>query len=286
MAANSKIAWTDDTFNPWWGCMKVGPGCDNCYAAALDKRAGGDHWGEDLPRRTKPANWAKPVKWNTEAKESGKQRKVFCASMADVFDNRVPVSWRVDLFKVIKATPHLIWIILTKRIGNVPKMLPEDWGDGYPNVWLLITTVNQEEADRDIPKLMGINAVVRGLSIEPQLEEINLTDIPMVTEGVRHRLNTLSGNGFWWDDDHETRLKLGPAMHRPPIEWVICGAESGHGARPFNENWPRTLSNQCAGRTAFFYKQNVIDGKKIETPKLDGKQYMEFPTVPDTGAAK
>ena len=119
MAENSNIAWTDHTFNPWWGCQRVGPGCDNGYAATLDKRTGGEHWDANtLPRRTKEANWRKPLKWNKEAEVKGVRTKVFCASMADVFDNRIPVEWRNALWDLIKATPHLDWQLLTKRVGN------------------------------------------------------------------------------------------------------------------------------------------------------------------------
>lgn len=261
MAANSKIAWTDDTFNPWWGCQKVGPGCDHCYAAALDKRTGGDYFDtKTAPRRTKPANWAKPIKWNKEAAASGKRRLVFCASMADVFDNRVPVEWRVDLFELIKATPHLTWILLTKRIGNVSKMLPDDWGDGYPNVWLLITVVNQAEADRDILKLQAVPAAVRGLSVEPMLDEIDL---------YRGGFSLIA------------KQKSPCGKKYPGIDWVICGGESGPDRRPFYENWVRRLRDDClgSGMTKFFYKQRITEnGKKIETPYLDGQQWIEFPT--------
>ena len=145
MSANTKIEWTDHTFNPWWGCQKVGPGCDHCYAETLDKRTGGQHWGPGAERRrTSVKNWNDPVRWNKQefwvceecgqrgtdkdlAKTKGQpchhemtapvRQRVFCASMADVFDNAVPVEWRMDLFKLIADTPNLDWLILTKRIG-------------------------------------------------------------------------------------------------------------------------------------------------------------------------
>jgi len=245
MAENSKIAWTDNTFNPWVGCLRVSPGCDNCYAAAIDKRFGGTRWdGDDLPERTSAANWKLPLRWNRKAEKLGIRTKVFCASMADVFDNRVPEKWRTDLFELIKATPNLDWIILTKRIGNVKKMLPADWGRGYQNVWLLVTVVNQKEADRNIHKLLDTPAKIRGLSIEPQLEEVNLNKF------IAH------------------------------LDWVICGAESGPNCRPFELNWARALRDQCQETgTAFFYKQMIKNGKKIETPELDDKRWMEIPTT-------
>ena len=217
MAENSKISWTKHTFNPWWGCVKVGPGCDHCYAEGLDKRTGGHYWdGKTPPRRTKPANWNKPLKWNKEAEAAGERVEVFCASMADVFDNRVPKAWRVDLWALIKATPWLNWIIVTKRAGNIIKMLPEDWGDGYPNVWLLITVTDQKEADRDIPKLLKVPAALHGLSIEPQLALITLR--------------------------HSWLRKLG---------WVIQGAESGSKRRPFSMVWAEAIETQCGRWTQF-----------------------------------
>ena len=171
MGADSKIAWTHSTFNPWVGCSNVGPGCDHCYAEAMNKRWGNDNWGHDIPRRrTNVKYWAQPIRWNIAAQKSGERRRVFCASMADVFDNEVPLEWRVDLFDLIRATPYLDWLLLTKRIGNVSKMLPPDWGYGWPNVWLGITVVNQEEVDRDIPKLAAIPAWIKWLSMEPLLE--------------------------------------------------------------------------------------------------------------------
>ena len=167
---------------------------------------------------------------------------MFCASLADAFDNHVPLAWRDDLWALIRSTPHLDWILLTKRIGNVAKMLPDDWGDGYPNVWLLITVVNQEEADRDVPKLLNTPAVVRGVSIEPMLGPVNL-------------IGKDSG-----------------------IDWVICGAESGPRRRPFDEDWARYLRRQCeATNTPFFYKQVYRDGRKVDTPELDRRQWVEFP---------
>ena len=168
MSANSAIEWTDHTFNPWWGCQKVGPGCDHCYAETLDKRTGGQHWGPGAERRrTSVKNWHDPVRWNKQADaffaEHGRRQRVFCASMADVFDNAVDPQWRDDLFALILATPNLDWLLLTKRIGNVGNMLPVpfDFDKHYPNVWIGATIVNQEEADRDIPKLLAVTAAQR-----------------------------------------------------------------------------------------------------------------------------
>ncbi|MEC9266681.1 MAG: phage Gp37/Gp68 family protein [Pseudomonadota bacterium] len=242
MGENTKISWTDHTFNPWWGCQKVGPGCDHCYAESLDKRTGGAHWGPGaLRRRTSAVNWNKPRRWQKEAVKNGRRYRVFCASMADVFDNAVPTEWRGDLWQLIRETPALDWLLLTKRIGNVASMLPPDWNNGWKNVWLLATVVTQAEADRDVPKLTRLPAAVHGLSIEPQIENIIVPQ---------------------------------------RVDWIITGAESGHGARPYSEDWARSLRDQSAAMgAAFFYKQRIEGGRKIETPELDGQRHVAWPTT-------
>lgn len=236
MAENSKIEWTTHTFNPWEGCQKVGPGCDNCYAEARDVRfTGGTHWGPGAPRRlTSKANWAKPMKWNRESRDNvlrGYPRpRVFCASLADVFDNAVDPQWRADLFDLIRVTPNLDWLLLTKRPGNIAKMLPAGWGDGWPNIWLGCTVVNQEEADRDIPKLLAVPAAVRFLSIEPLLGPVDLT-----------RWSGIEGDGG--------TMGFG-------LDWVIVGGESGPHARPMHPDWARSLRDQCvAAGVPFLFKQ-------------------------------
>lgn len=229
MAENSKIEWTTHTFNPWIGCTKVGPGCDNCYAEAMmDHRYGRVKWGPHERVRTSEQNWRKPLSWNRNA--NGTRPRVFCASLADVFDNAANETWRADLFALIHATPNLDWLLLTKRIGNVAKMLPTDWRGGWPNVWLGATVVNQDEADRDIPKLLATPARTRFLSMEPLLGPVNL--IPMCPPEFQ------------------------PWLRADRIGWVIVGGESGTHARTMPEGWALEIRDQCkdAG-VAFFMKQ-------------------------------
>jgi protein gp37 len=264
MAENSKIEWTDHTFNPWIGCTKVSPGCDNCYAKAnFDDRKHRAKWGPGQPRsRTK--TWGDPVKWNARHAEffaqHGRRQRVFCASLADVFDNEVPAAWRQELVSLIVRTPNLDWLLLTKRIGNARRMLSDaSMHDGLlltandeykapPNLWLGATIVNQEEADRDIPKLLSTPAAVRFLSVEPMLGPIDL---------------------FWpetlWPDG--PRMCCGGhecgCMGQPidpwllyGINWVIVGGESGSGARPMHPDWARDLRDQCkAAGVPFLFKQ-------------------------------
>ena len=163
MAENSRIEWTTHTFNPWMGCQKVSPGCDHCYAEALmDTRYGKVQWGPHGVRvRTAPANWRKPLQWAKAARVDGIRPRVFCASLADVFDNKAPDGARADLFALIRQTPELDWLLLTKRPENIAKMLPPDWGEGYPNVWLGTTVEDQKRADHRVPILLRTPARVR-----------------------------------------------------------------------------------------------------------------------------
>jgi protein gp37 len=209
MAEFSKIAWTTHTFNPWIGCSHVSPGCVNCYAEGWDRRyRGGENWGPGAPRQvTSDANWAKPLAWNKSAPK-GERQRVFCASLADVFDLEAPAGQRERLFDLIRATPNLDWLLLTKRPQNVTAMLPLDWGTGYANVWMGVTTEDQKRADERIPILASIPAVVRFLSVEPQIEEIDF--------------------GKWLSGESA-----------PPFNWMIFGGESGPGARPFDPEWIR-----------------------------------------------
>ena len=223
MAENSNIEWTKHTFNPWIGCQKVGPGCDHCYAETWDARGiqgTATRWGPSAERtRTSVANWRKPLAWDRAAGLAGERHRVFCASLADVFDNHASIDqeWRSDLWRLIASTPNLDWMLLTKRPGNIEKMLPHGWGRGWHNVWLGCTVVNQEEADRDIPKLLKVDAAVRFLSMEPL---------------------------------------LGPVKLLGGIDLVIVGGESGPGARPMHPDWVRSLRDQCASSgTAFHFKQ-------------------------------
>lgn len=242
MVENSKIEWTDHTFSPWLGCTKVSPACDNCYAEEWAKRFGkGELWQGTL-RRTSPSNWSDPHRWNRKAAAAGKRERVFCASLSDVFDNAAPTDWRNDLWEVIRATPHLDWLLLTKRPQNIGKMLPRDWGTkGYTNVWLGTSVENQVEAARRIPILMDVPARVRFLSCEPLLGPVHLR--------------------FAHDEETGECIKGGwPMFGAEPtgkLHWVITGGESGPNARPSNPEWFRDLRDQCAAAgVPFLHKQN------------------------------
>lgn len=286
MSTQTNIEWADSTFNPWTGCTKVGPGCDRCYAEArMDKRLHTVKWGPGQERkRTSLHNWRQPVLWNARAfvqcdtcgwrgeKKSlhacpvctggtctPVRRRVFCASLADVFDNEVPNVWRQHLMTLVADTPNLDWLFLTKRIGNAARMLLEaSLHDGRlltahyyrppANLWLGATIVNQAEADRDIPKLLATPAAVRFLSMEPLLGSVCLTELqPPGAERV------------WIDALRGSAAPLagaGSSYRTSRIDWVIAGGESGHGARPMHPDWVRSLRDQCAADgVPFLFKQ-------------------------------
>ncbi|MEB2535846.1 phage Gp37/Gp68 family protein [Burkholderia sp. BCCIQ04A] len=267
MAENSTIEWTDHTFSPWIGCTKVSPGCDNCYAEHLmDTRLHKVVWGVQGERvRTSAATWREPIRWNARHAEffaaHGRRQRVFCASLADVFDNVVDPAWRADLFTLIERTPNLDWLLLTKRIGNVMSMVGEaaqyqfdldriEKPRLHDNIWLGATIVNQEEADRDIPKLLAVPARVRFLSMEPLLGPVDLTRV----------MRSSPGSDWSYCDDvlrgfraHKCGGHISPEN---AVNWVIVGGESGANARPMHPEWARDLRDQCAAAgVPFLFKQ-------------------------------
>ena len=265
MAENSAIEWTDHTFNGWIGCTKVGPGCDHCYAEALATTRLGVPWGPGAPRRrTAASTWKQPRRWNNRAVALGLRQRVFCSSLADVFDNEVPAEWRTDLFQLIRETPQLDWLLVTKRIGNAAKMV--EAAGGWPtNVWLGATIVDQAEANRDIPKLLATPGPrFRFLSMEPLLGQVNL-------EEAWHGENALSGECWgdcaWCTNGHPPlyncqrgRQEGGHWFDHPTgrsgLDWIIVGGESGPGARPMHPDWVILLRDQCeAAGVPFLFKQ-------------------------------
>src|SRR5579863_1074490 len=168
---NSQIEWTTHTFNPWWGCMKVSEGCKNCYAESLDNRYhhADPHWGPNSPRKEmSDKHWMQPFLWDQKAWKAGIKAKVFCASMADVFEvstDPVVVNGRKRLFNIIDNTPNLIWQLLTKRPENILNCVPVHWREAFPeNVWMGTSVENQEAANERIPHLLNVPAKVRFLS--------------------------------------------------------------------------------------------------------------------------
>ena len=258
---NSKIEWTHHTFNPWIGCTKVSPGCLHCYAETLmDTRYGRVKWGKGQPRsRTAADNWRKPKQWNKAAEGAAERPRVFCASLADWLDEEAPIEWLVDLLELIRTTPNLDWLLLTKRPENffarvreaAPGPSPEylgwrmDWLNGTPppNVWIGTSAEDQTRWDERMPLLMGIPARVRFVSAEPLVGRIHMGEL------------------------------------RP--DWLIVGGESGPGSRPMEREWVELLSEQCDDRTAFHFKQWGGVDKKATGRLLNGRTWDELPPVND-----
>jgi protein gp37 len=247
MGETTGIDWTDHTFNPWIGCSRVSPGCVNCYADDMSQRFGMGK-GQSLWRRhgkrqvTSAGNWRNPQKWDTAAFLAGRQARVFCASMADVFEDRRDLDEpRARLWRLIEGMPHLDWQLLTKRIDRVAELVP--WGNSWPpNVWLGTSIENQTWADRRLPVLRTIPAAVRFVSAEPLLGPVRLD---------------LDGIG-----------------------WVICGGESGHNARPMDPAWARQIRDDClAAGVPFFFKQWGGITSKANGKVLDGREWCEFPEL-------
>lgn len=244
------IGWTDHSWSPWWGCTKVSVGdkgaCVNCYAEALDKRVGGDHWGVGKPRREmSEAHWRAPLKWDRAAAAAGETRFVF-PSMCDPFDNEVEPAWRARFFDLMRATPHLTWLLLTKRPQNIGKQAKEA-GGLPPNAAIGATVVTQKEVARDIPHLIRADAALTPafvfLSVEPMQEHIDLT--PWLTRRM---------------------------------DWVICGGESGPHPRPMHADWARSLRDQClTAGIPFFFKQWGGRTPKANGKELDGREWCERP---------
>jgi protein gp37 len=273
MGENTKIPWAHHSFNPWYGCQKVSAACDYCYAEGWAKRSGLVAWGPNMERRrSSPANWKKPLAWDDEARRQGIRYRVFCGSLCDVFDNAVPPQWRSELFRIIAETPNLDWLLLTKRIDNAAEMVKQA-RDGamvarlptktpawpWPNVWVGITVCNQEEADRDILKLLGLSAPVRFLSLEPLLGPVDVTPYlePYCNKGRRPHPDGRGGvtcmrcNGSW--------------QSCPGVDWVIVGCESGSHRRLMEIDWAISLKEQCSGaKVPFFMKQIDVDGKLVK----------------------
>jgi protein gp37 len=242
------------TFNPWWGCVKVSPACLNCYAAEFDQRLGGAHWGPDASFRFfGDEHWDAPRKWNARAAKLGLRLRVFCASMADWLQDRPElVEHRARLLALIDETPALDWLMLSKRPGNLPRLTP--WWGGVPRNVVLGTTVeDQEHADERIPALINckpLRPIKEGqffLSCEPLLGPLDL------------RFDT---------------------SDPVPVDWVICGSESGHPSkvRETRDEWVASLRDQCAAAGVSFFLKQLQDpekpaGRVVSLPIFQGRQH-------------
>lgn len=282
MGEITAISWCDHTFNPWIGCQWMSPACDGCYAEALmDKRYSRVQWGgpgkgAGTRVRTSAGNWRQPIRWNKRAAEAGTRPFVFCASLADVFDNQVPREWREDLFELIRVTPHLVWLLLTKRPQNIVRMVKDHGaiaGNGtryLPGNAAIGTTVeDQTRANINVPALLdakeNTGALFAFLSCEPLLGAIQ------IAEYLPNKL---------WNDL--------PSWKQPEIDWIITGGETdqgGHKARPTHPDWFRSLRDQCAAAgVPFQHKQNgewLAWGQIFDEGEGPVENYLSFGKCPE-----
>lgn len=234
MGENSKISWTHHTWNPWWGCARVSPGCEHCYAETFAKRTGHKVWGRTAERRFLQAPFAKLAEMQHKAERAGERHRVFIASMADIFeahpDPEIRLAQdgtRAGLWAAVPLLTHLDLLLLTKRPENIAEMVPAQWmAEGFPrNVWLGTTCEDQQRADERIPHLIRCPAAVRWVSYEPALGPIDFV-------GDR-------GMDYLGDPYEPGQCSL--------INWIVVGGESGGGARPFDIGWARSTVAQCRG---------------------------------------
>jgi protein gp37 len=244
MADKSIIAWTDSTMNLWMGCFKVSQGCKNCYADTLTtNRMGLDVFGhpDSTPRqRTSKQLWSRPIRWNREAQAAQTPSKVFCMSLGDFFEDAPgPNAWRSEGWDLIRSTPWLDWQVLTKRPENILRMLPDDWGHGWPHVWLGTSIEDNRVAER-APILTSVPAWNHFMSYEPAIGPIDEVDF----------------TGF---------------------EWIIVGGESGPGWRKMDLDWARDVQTRCGDLgIAFFFKQDSAPRTEMGTDAL-GAMYRDYP---------
>lgn len=258
MAKESKISWCDATMNFWIGCTKVSPGCRSCYAKTLAERYGWVKWGKGEPRyRTSKTYWRQPLNWNRHCEKNGTTRRVFTNSLADWLDPEVSIEWFVEMLDIIRRTPRLSWLLLTKRPELFNRRMSDardylkagvatdqiswmaSWADHVmapPNVWIGASAENQEWLDRRMPDLYEIPAGVHFISAEPLLGPLELD-----------------------------RWILDPII--PLIDFVIVGGESGPDARPMDPAWARSIRDQCkVSGVAFWMKQ--MSGKTRPLPEV------------------
>lgn len=267
MGEQSHISWTDATFNPWIGCAKVSPACKRCYAevSTFTRRSrshGLELWGENAERHTtSESNWKQPTAWNKAAERDGKRLRVFCASLADVFEGRADLDGnRARLWKLIESTPALDWLLLTKRPENIRQMIPREWlDDPRLNVMFGTTVESQEYAESRIPHLLGVPAERHFVSVEPMLGEIDL-DPPRCSHCRDGGEIVLGGPPWCVQCDSEAEyghwLDACDGPDQPGIGWVLCGGESQTGARPMHPVWARRLRDQCVqAHVPFHFKQ-------------------------------
>lgn len=287
MAKNTSIEWATATWNPWYGCTKVSPACDNCYAERWAKRC-----GRDFSKVTRAADktFYAPLKWK-------EPQRIFVCSLSDFFHKEANLGLRLEALYVMDNCRQHTFILLTKRPENIRPMMSELRVIFPPNVWLGVTVENQEQADRRIPELLKIPSAVHFISVEPMLGPVDLNSTLGGTRWIggqrgcfdKHRHSDPHPDGTPGrisHHHHDDRCARG-------LDWVICGGESGGNARPMHPDWARSLRDQCAASDVpFMFKQwgewmHYMCGGKLRQYRcgklkagrlLDGVEHNAIPT--------
>lgn len=311
----TSIQWCDLTWNPTRGCSRVSPGCKNCYAEKIAARFSGPgklfegfaefriiggkreaHWTGKV--RLIEKKLLEPLSWKRKAlafaAKYGRKPRCFVNSMSDPFHERLPGAALDRVFATMALCPEIDFLVLTKQAARMERYFAQYagksrmvevigvgtgnvrsgcWIDPLENVWLGVSVEDQQRADERIPYLLRTPAAVRFISAEPLLGPLQLWKLcspDYYENNIGYETYPLIGMQAIPDCDWE----------HPKLDWVIVGSESGSGARPCEEVWVRSIKNQCVqAGVAFFYKQASLSGKKIPTPELDGRKWVEFPVV-------
>jgi len=287
MGKKTGISWCDHTFNPWWGCVRVSAGCERCYAETFARRLGFDVWGENRPRRFfGEKHWNEPLHWNRQAEMEGVRRRVFCASMADVFENP-PLAFllneRYRLWELVEKTPQLDWLVLTKRPENIKPFVPEKWLNyGGPDHVFMGTTIEHQNVAKkrltDLFRWPGRNFV----SVEPMLSPVSLAEAIEPEDEDWEAVNAINDDPEpeefeeecevecdWVNYGHDLvpnpehyewaswrRWRAGLFALGRLVDWVIIGGESGAGCRPMETRWVEALMDECLiAKVPVFVKQ-------------------------------
>lgn len=264
--AKTKINWATDSWNPITGCTGISEGCHNCYAGHMTERLyamGVQKYRNRFKVTEHPECLDEPLHWK-------KPRRIFVCSMSDLFHEKVSFEFIAEVWNTIFDCPQHTFIILTKRIERARHFY--EWMEVqemrkavYDNIWLGTTVENQEIADKRIPELLQIPAVVRFVSVEPMLSEVDLT-------GPLYAIGRAGSPGIESLDARE--------MWLPKLGWVICGSESGSNRRPCSIDNIRSLRDQCVSAgVPFFCKQAEINGKLVKMPEIDGVVWDQMPGV-------
>ncbi len=267
MGKDTAIGWCDATFNPWWGCTRVSPGCERCYAESFANRIGQDIWGPTTPRRFFGENhWNEPLRWDAKARADGVRRRVFCASMADICEDRDDLRyWRDRLIQVVQHTRHLDWLFLTKRPENYVPLFGAGFFQANPHVWPGFTAENQEQLEKRVAHVLALpGRGTKWISAEPLLSSIDFEPSGALWPLCRSTKEDHDG-GMWCDE--------------PSIEWVVVGLESGDGYRDVGIEPLVSIVEQCrAAQVACYVKQDAgrFPGQRGRIPD-EYWQVKEFP---------